>query len=195
MCLPFGPTTWSTSSSMSSASTPSPTPTLSASSPSFAAPTSSPSASCTRAGNTSSTRPCSPTCSSAPSSTVPMRSSCPRGLGWRLSRSQRERTRRGGRHLNFYGLRDNLPVEGAEGEQEAPEQDQDGRAWSRFKRVFSRVPLSDVGEIASFDITDTSRRHWCRQRATQYREVADYLEAVADQHRPITDEDLRRLLG
>src|SRR4051812_27839775 len=108
MCLPFGPTTSSTSSSMSSASTPSPTPTLSASSPSFAAPTSSPSASCTRAGNTSSTLPCSPTCSSAPSSTVPMRSSCPRGLGWRLSRSQRERTRRGDRHLNFYGLRDNL---------------------------------------------------------------------------------------
>jgi hypothetical protein len=37
-----------------------------------------------------------------------MRSSCPRGLGWRLSRSQRERTRREDRHLNFYGLRDNL---------------------------------------------------------------------------------------
>src|SRR2546426_11434521 len=51
-CLPFGPTTSTTSSSISSARTPSPTPTLSASSPSFAAPTSSPSASCTRAGST-----------------------------------------------------------------------------------------------------------------------------------------------
>src|SRR3954471_832520 len=38
MCLPFGPTTCSTSASISSCSTPSPTPTLSASRPSFAAP-------------------------------------------------------------------------------------------------------------------------------------------------------------
>src|SRR5207245_9681307 len=43
--LPFGPTTSSTSSSISSCTTPSPTPTLSASRPSLAAPTSSPSAS------------------------------------------------------------------------------------------------------------------------------------------------------
>ncbi len=43
-CLPFGPTTSSTSSSISSVNTPSPTPTLSANSPSFAAPTSSPNA-------------------------------------------------------------------------------------------------------------------------------------------------------
>src|SRR5881392_1024874 len=44
----------STSSSINSASTPSPTPTLNASSPSFAAPTSCPSASCTRPGRTTS---------------------------------------------------------------------------------------------------------------------------------------------
>src|SRR5207245_4351874 len=43
--LPFGPTTSSTSSSISSCTTPRPTPTLSASSPSLAAPRSSPSAS------------------------------------------------------------------------------------------------------------------------------------------------------
>jgi len=36
-------------------------------------------------------------------------SSCPRGLGWRLSRSQRERTRREDRHFKFYEPRDNLP--------------------------------------------------------------------------------------
>src|SRR5581483_4766280 len=51
-CLPFGPTTSSTSSSISSCTTPSPTPTLRASSPSLAAPTSSPSASWICAGNT-----------------------------------------------------------------------------------------------------------------------------------------------
>ena len=44
----------STSSSIIELSTPRPTPTLSASSPSFAAPTSWPSASCTRSGNTAS---------------------------------------------------------------------------------------------------------------------------------------------
>src|SRR4051794_27758976 len=44
----------STSSSINSASTPSPTPTLNASSTSFAAPTSCPSASCTRPGRTTS---------------------------------------------------------------------------------------------------------------------------------------------
>ena len=43
--FPFGPTTSSTSASISSCTTRSPTPTLSASSPSLAAPTSSPSAS------------------------------------------------------------------------------------------------------------------------------------------------------
>ena len=56
LCLPFGPTTSSTSSSINSVSTPSPTPTLSASSPSFAAPTNWPSASCTRSGSTASSR-------------------------------------------------------------------------------------------------------------------------------------------
>ncbi|MGA2455834.1 MAG: hypothetical protein ABSG93_20220, partial [Solirubrobacteraceae bacterium] len=35
-------------------------------------------------------------------------SSCPRGLGWRLSRSQRERTRREDRHSKFYENPDNL---------------------------------------------------------------------------------------
>src|SRR4051794_508137 len=52
--LPFGPTTSSTSVSIISASTPSPTPTLNASSPSLAALTNSPSASCTLGGNASS---------------------------------------------------------------------------------------------------------------------------------------------
>ena len=45
LCLPFGPTTSSTSASINSCTTLSPTPTLSASSPSLAAPTSSPSVS------------------------------------------------------------------------------------------------------------------------------------------------------
>src|SRR5687767_6947297 len=49
--LPLGPTTSVTSSSISSCTTPSPTPTLSASSPSLAAPTSSPSASWTCGGS------------------------------------------------------------------------------------------------------------------------------------------------
>jgi hypothetical protein len=35
-------------------------------------------------------------------------SSCPRGLGWRLSRSQRERTRREDRRSKFYEIPDNL---------------------------------------------------------------------------------------
>jgi hypothetical protein len=35
-------------------------------------------------------------------------SSCPRGLGWRLSRSQRERTRREDRLPNFHENQDNL---------------------------------------------------------------------------------------
>src|SRR5439155_373353 len=35
-------------------------------------------------------------------------SSCPRGLGWRLSRSQRERTRREDRRSKFYEISDNL---------------------------------------------------------------------------------------
>jgi uncharacterized protein with GYD domain len=35
-------------------------------------------------------------------------SSCPRGLGWRLSRSQHERTRREDRRSKFYELPDNL---------------------------------------------------------------------------------------
>src|SRR5215203_6641862 len=37
-------------------------------------------------------------------------SSCPRGLGWRLSRSQRERTRREDRRSKFYEISDNLPA-------------------------------------------------------------------------------------
>src|SRR4051794_36737315 len=53
MWRPLGPTTSSTSASMSSCSTPSPTPTLSASRPSFAALASSPKASRTRSGNSS----------------------------------------------------------------------------------------------------------------------------------------------
>src|SRR3954470_20070080 len=36
-------------------------------------------------------------------------SSCPRGLGWRLSRSQRERTRREDRRAKFYDVADHLP--------------------------------------------------------------------------------------
>src|SRR6059036_1175569 len=41
-------------------------------------------------------------------------SSCPRGLGWRLSRSQRERTRREDRRSKFYEISDNLrPADGA----------------------------------------------------------------------------------
>ena len=38
-------------------------------------------------------------------------SSCPRGLGWRLSRSQHERTRREDRHSKFYEVTDNLDDE------------------------------------------------------------------------------------
>src|SRR5215210_9426932 len=53
MWWPFGPTTSSTSASINSCRTPSPTPTLNASNPSFAAPASSPSASCTELGNAS----------------------------------------------------------------------------------------------------------------------------------------------
>src|SRR5215207_3160766 len=53
MWRPLGPTTSSTSASISSCSTPSPTPTLSASSPSFAAPASAPSASATAGGSPS----------------------------------------------------------------------------------------------------------------------------------------------
>src|SRR4051794_41211882 len=53
MWRPFGPTTSSTSASINSCNTPRPTPTLNASSPSFAAPASSPSASSTDSGSPS----------------------------------------------------------------------------------------------------------------------------------------------
>jgi hypothetical protein len=55
----FSPTTSSSSASIISLSTPSPTLTLNASNPSFAAPASSPSASCTRAGKLSGRLSCS----------------------------------------------------------------------------------------------------------------------------------------
>ncbi len=108
LCLPFGPTTSSTSSVINSASTPSPTPTDSASSPSFAAPASSPSASCTRSGSAS--KRCSPTGSSAAWSTVLLSLA---DLVGRLSRSQRERTRREDRHLQSstsYGTSFSAPL-------------------------------------------------------------------------------------
>src|SRR3954454_2639710 len=53
MWRPLGPTTSSTSASINSCNTPRPTPTLNASSPSFAAPASSPSASSTDSGSPS----------------------------------------------------------------------------------------------------------------------------------------------
>src|SRR5487761_791062 len=55
LCLPLRPTTSPTSRSINSGTTPSPTPTLSASKPSLAAPTSSPSASWICGGNALST--------------------------------------------------------------------------------------------------------------------------------------------
>jgi hypothetical protein len=73
----------------------------------FAAPASSPSASCTRSGN-SPMRSCLGATGAA--ATVPITVGPPVlvGHGWRLSRSQRDRTRREDRRLKFYGLRDNL---------------------------------------------------------------------------------------
>jgi len=78
LCLPFGPTTSSTSSSISSCTTPRPTPTLSASSPSLAAPTSSPRASWTRGGSGLSTA-FEPVTTCRPDTFFMAASSC---LGW-----------------------------------------------------------------------------------------------------------------
>src|SRR3954470_8478133 len=101
-CLPFGPTTSSTSSSISSCTTPRPTPTLSASSPSRAAPTSSPSAAWICAGSGHSDASKAVTTFTA--ATFPM--AVPAVLsGLRHpERSQRERTRREDRRLQL--LRD-----------------------------------------------------------------------------------------
>src|SRR5688572_15084523 len=113
MCLPFGPTTSSTSASISSCSTPSPTPTLSASNPSFAAPASSPSASCTELGS-SSTRSWPAATDTA--DTVLMAVGPPVLVDFdsHSPRSQPDRTRREDRRLKFYELRDKLPAHGVE---------------------------------------------------------------------------------
>src|SRR5215204_2471367 len=107
MWRPFGPTTSSTSASISSCRTPSPTPTLSASSPSFAAPASSPSASSTETGNSSMR---SWPAATDPADTVLMAVGPPvLGLPIR-TRHGPNRTGRGGRTaaFKFYELRDNL---------------------------------------------------------------------------------------
>src|SRR3954452_22441688 len=106
-CLPFGPTTSSTSASTSSCSTPRPTPTLSANSPSLAAPASSPSASCTRSGNPTVAR------SSLATSSLDtvLIAAVPPVLGGLVhTRHGRNATGRGGRTaaFKFYELRDNL---------------------------------------------------------------------------------------
>src|SRR5215213_4566437 len=107
MWRPFRPTTSSTSASMISGNTPSPTPTLSASSPSFAAPASSPSASCTRSGK--------PSTGASPAATdavdTVLMAVGPPVLGQRFrTRHGRNATGRGGRTaaIKFYELRDNL---------------------------------------------------------------------------------------
>ena len=63
--------------------------------------------------------------------------SCPRGLGWRLSRSQRERTRREDRRSKFYEISDNL-----ESAAMGP------RCKSPKRLVLSRVKTSDRGLVA-----------------------------------------------
>src|SRR5207249_12215769 len=101
----FAPTTPTTSSSISSARTPSPTPTLKASSPSFAAPTSSPSASCTPSGNTASDASPAGASDTVESFTaVPplIFGGSPRTLPTRADEA-------GGTAVKFYELRDNLP--------------------------------------------------------------------------------------
>src|SRR6476619_1555808 len=107
MWRPFGPTTSSISASISSCSTPSPTPTLSASNPSFAAPASSPSASSTAGGNPS--MPSSLAATDA-GDTVLMRLALLSSWTWFRTHHGPNRTGRGGRTaaLKFYELRDNL---------------------------------------------------------------------------------------
>src|SRR5437899_10249699 len=89
-----------TSSSISSASTPSPTPTLRASSPSFAAPTNWPSASCTRGGNTA---------SAGTSDTVSFFTAVPPSIFGGSPRTlPTGADEAGGTAVKFYELRDNL---------------------------------------------------------------------------------------
>src|SRR5437899_1676558 len=96
-----------TSSSISSASTPSPTPTLRASSPSFAAPTNWPSASCTRGGNTA---------SAGTSDTVSFFTAVPPSIFGGSPRTlPAGADEAGGTAVKFYELRDNLAGVGLSG--------------------------------------------------------------------------------
>src|SRR3954453_14222728 len=106
-CLPFGPTTSSTSASISSCRTPSPTPTLSASNPSFAVPASSPSASNTDSGSPSML--CSFAATDA-ADTVLMRLVLLSSWTWFRTHHGPNGTGGGGRPaaIKFYELRDNL---------------------------------------------------------------------------------------
>src|SRR3954466_11881766 len=107
MCRPFGPTTVSTSPSISRCSTPSPTPTESASRPSLAAPASSPSASSTDSGSPSTP---SGLAATDAADTVLMRLVLLSSWTWFRTHHGPNGTGRGGRTaaLKFYELRDNL---------------------------------------------------------------------------------------
>jgi hypothetical protein len=107
LCLPFGPTTSDTSASINSCTTESPTPTLSARSPSLAAPTSSPSATSISAGSGLSSASLGVT-TCGPGTFFMADSSCPRGLV--DTPNALNRSGRGGRTAasNFYEISDNL---------------------------------------------------------------------------------------
>src|SRR5215216_6437041 len=107
MWRPFGPTTSSTSASISSCRTPSPTPTDSANSPSLAAPASSPSASSTDWGSPSML---SWLAATDAADTVLMRLVLLSSWTWFRTHHGPNGTGRGGRTaaIKFYELRDNL---------------------------------------------------------------------------------------
>src|SRR5215213_1448041 len=107
MWRPFGPTTSSTSASISSCRTPSPTPTDSAKSPSLAAPASSPSASSTDWGSPSML---SWLAATDAADTVLMRLVLLSSWTWFRTHHGPNGTGRGGRTaaIKFYELRDNL---------------------------------------------------------------------------------------
>src|SRR5215217_6755936 len=107
MWRPFGPTTSSTSASISSCRTPSPTPTDSANSPSLAAPASSPSASSTDWGSPSML---SWLAATDAADTVLMRLVLLSSWTWFRTHHGPNGTGRGGRTaaIKFYELRDKL---------------------------------------------------------------------------------------
>src|SRR3954452_12551289 len=176
MCLPFGPTTWSTSSSISSAMTPSPTPTLSANSPSFAAPTSSPSASCTHAGNTASC----PIAASATDTVVSFTAVPPSICGGSPPPLPTRAGAARGTAVKFYELRDNLTGPPHEGDRSSPMTG--GPSRRRMTAACKRNCDPPRGQPFVAPATSTRSMPWAPPRGVGGVEQAAGLAKLAQRH-------------